>query len=80
MVYHTVTISDAGNGYEVSAISNNSVLFELVDSVALGGGNAILTVEGLTQLQAAKKAFEIEIVDFEEEYGYTEAQIRFVYQ
>lgn len=80
MAYHTVTISNTDDGHEVSAISNDDVLFEAVDSVALGGENAGLSVEGLTQLQAAEKAFEVEVVDFEEEYGYTEAQITFVDQ
>ena len=80
MVYHTVTISDTDSGYVVVAISNDGGMFEIVDSIAIGGESAGIMVEGWTKLEAAEKAFDVQIVDFQEEYGYTEAQIRFVYQ
>ena len=80
MVYHTVTISDTDSGYVVVAISNDGGMFEIVDSIAIGGEYAGIMVEGWTKLEAAEKAFDVQIVDFEEEYGYTEAQITFVDQ
>ena len=81
-MYHTVTISsievDGETAkWDVLAQNNEGTLLETVGSVAINGVGAGVLVDGSCELQAARDALDVEIVDFTDEYGYTEAQITF---
>lgn len=75
--YHTLSIEKTNDGdFNVTAKSNDTAVRVFVGSVALCGESAGI-VEGSFTLDAAGSWILLEYVDFTEEYGYGEVQVRF---
>jgi len=75
--YHTLNIEKTNDGdFEVTARNNDTTVRVFVGSVALCGESAGI-VEGSFTLDAAGSWILLEYVDFTEEYGYGEVQVKF---
>jgi hypothetical protein len=77
--YHTLSVSDLdGDDYLVIAIANGVTVGVVVGSVGIGrDGEAAGFSGGEVHLDAADSWFDIEYVDFTDEYGYDEVQVTF---
>lgn len=75
--YHTLQVESTDNGdYHIAARNNDVCFSAVVGSVAIGGESVGFN-GGAARFESADSWIRLEYVDFIDEYGYEEIQVRF---